>query len=126
MAKLDLDEIRKVSIGIFQPKDFSESDFIIYLNNIRVVQSQTQTQTQTLKTNALSETSEQVVRTNELGKLEPPDGNVYHGVFAFSAPLEGWGSIKSDWEGQIDVKQISEYEGLCGRACCHRIIFLVS
>jgi hypothetical protein len=50
-----------------------------------------------------------------LQKFEPQDGKVYTGVFAFSAPQEGWGSTITDWEQQIDPVQISQYENLSGR-----------
>lgn len=107
--RLDIDQIKKVSIGIFQPAKFSDNEFTIYVNKIRVVQSQTS------KTGVMPKISATVVRKNELQKYEPLDGSVYHGVFAFSAPMKGWGSRRSDWEEQIDPKQLAEYEKMSGR-----------
>ena len=109
-GKLDLDQIRKISVGIFQPKDFSDKQFIIYVNDIRAVASHSQRAT------ALVKRIDPVVRTNELGKFEPQDGNVYHGVWVFPDFKEMQKEGDVDWKKQIDVKEIAEYERLSGRS----------
>jgi hypothetical protein len=105
---LDMDQIRKVGIGIWQPGKFSDKAFTLYVNYIRAVKEQKEAFT--------SKISKPVVRTGELQKHEPPDGQVYHGVVAFDAPQDGWGKNRSDWENQIDPEQIAEYEKLSGGA----------
>jgi hypothetical protein len=104
---LDLDQIRKISIGIYQPMKFSDEKFVIYIDNIRTVRSGTARASETAR-------SAPVVRTNKLQKFEPPDGKVYHGVWVFKMK-KGWGSDRSDWENQIDEKELAEYEKLSGR-----------
>lgn len=106
--RLDLDQIGKVSIGIFQPSSFGDKNFTIYVNNISVVRAQAG------KEAAEPVTTEVVKRQNKLQKYEPGDGKVYHGLFAFSAPLKGWGQKRSDWEDQIDTKEIEAYERASG------------
>lgn len=100
------ERIRKVSVGIWQPDNFSDKDFVLYVNNIKAIKAPEPSS---------GRSAGPVVRTSELQKYEPPDGQVYHGVAAFAAPMGGWGANRSDWEKQIDVKQISEYEDASGR-----------
>lgn len=107
--RLDLDQIGKVSIGIFQPGGFSDKEFTIYLNNITVVRAQAGEDA------VKPRTMEVVKRQNKLQKYEPGDGEVYHGLFAFAAPVKGWGQKRSDWEDQIDTKEIAAYERDSGR-----------
>lgn len=106
-GQLDLDQIQKISIGIFQPTKFKDRNLTVYLNNIQV-QKNSSPATVTSVANDLT-----VVSSRQ--KFEPPDGHVYNGAFAFEAPMQGWGSKRSDWEGQFDKSQLSEYEKLSGR-----------
>jgi hypothetical protein len=106
-SDLDPDQIKKVSIGIFQPTKFSEKEFTIYVSDIRAAKSKPD--------GPKTDKTTPVLRKNELQKFEPPDGKVYHAAFAFSAPMKGWGADRQDWEKQMDAKQILEYERLSGR-----------
>ncbi|GAX59195.1 glycoside hydrolase family 26 [Candidatus Scalindua japonica] len=107
--RLDLDQIRKIGIGIYQPKKFKDKKFIIYVNNIRAVHTGSQrTATQLPGT--------RITRPEELGKFEPEDGNVYHGVWFFPGLkkiVDKGGTVP--WEKQLDENEISEYENLAGR-----------
>jgi len=105
---LDLEQIHKISIGIYQPMKFTDSDFLIYIDNIRTARSEADQVSKAAP-------SGPVVRTNELQKYEPPDGSVYHGVWAFEMK-KGWGSDRKDWENQIDEKELAEYEKLSGKS----------
>jgi hypothetical protein len=107
--KLDLDQVRKIAFGIWQPGNFSDKQFVFYINNIRAVESLSGVVA------GAKRQAGHIVRTNELQLHEPPDGKVYHGVAAFSAPMKGWGKKRSDWEKQFDTKHISEYEKLSGK-----------
>jgi hypothetical protein len=106
-GKLDLDQVRKVSIGIWQASSFSDSSFEMYLNSIRAVKV------------AQSPAAPAKVDTTgfeyKLQKFEPADGHTCLGVYAFSAPMKDWGTNRKDWEKQWDPAQISEFSRVGGR-----------
>ncbi len=106
--QLDFDQIRKVAIGIFQPSGFSDSSFALNVVDIRAVKASE-------SASSGGESSATSGAVTGIQKFEPADGKVIHGVFAFSAPLSGWGNSTSDWEKQFDEQQLTEYESLAGK-----------